>query len=164
MISQRLANMIFAVIFMVAVIWLAWMAWGFKTNSWVGSATLPTKFFPLLLLGFVAVSIVIYFIEYLVKGESGSDRDDTFFDTIGGFVRTALTIVIVLGCYWIWRQKSFVLPFGEVPAFAIAGMLMPVATAFVMGNRKPLQMVVIAVVSIAVFLAFHYGLGTRFGG
>ena len=79
MISQRLANLVFAALLMVTATYMAWLASGFETPA-LGGATLPTHVFPLVLLGFVAVCTAIYGFEYLHAGQSGGDSDDTVYE------------------------------------------------------------------------------------
>ena len=124
--SQRIANLIFAAIILVVSGYMAWMAWQFTTPA-LGGATLPTKFFPLVLLGFIALSVAIYVFEYLTKGESGGDGEDVVYKGLPQMRRGLLTLIVVLVVFWFWRDGGEWLEgvlgfkFTLLPIWAISG-------------------------------------------
>lgn len=151
MISQRSANLVFALILLVLSGWMAVIAWGFETPA-LGDATLPTKFFPLVLLGFIAVCTVIYAREYIVHGQSGGDGDEVLYQDKKQAKTGLLTLASVVFSYMLWQQFGFV----------IAGLFATPAVAFAMGTRKLTHYAIIAVGAGITYLVFTHGLGTQF--
>ena len=151
MISQRNANLVFALILLVLSGWMAVIAWGFETPA-LGDATLPTKFFPLVLLGFIAFCTVIYAREYIVHGQSGDDSDDVLYHDSKQAKTGLLTLTSVVVSYLLWQQFGFL----------VAGLFATPAIAFAMGTRKLAHYVIIAVGAVITYLIFTYGLGTQF--
>ena len=151
MISQRSANLVFALILLVLSGWMALIAWGFETPA-LGDATLPTKFFPLVLLGFIAVCTVIYAREYIVHGQSGGDGDEILYQDKKQAKTGLLTLASVVFSYMLWQQFGFV----------VAGLFATPAIAFAMGTRKITHYAIIAVGAGITYLVFTHGLGTQF--
>lgn len=151
MISQRTANLIFAFILLVLSGWMAVIAWGFETPA-LGDATLPTKFFPLVLLGFIVFCTVIYAREYIVHGQSGGDGNDVLYQNSTQAKTGLLTVTAVLVSYGLWQQFGFM----------IAGVFATPAIAFAMGTRKISHYAIIAIGAGVTYLVFTYGLGTQF--
>jgi len=151
MISQRTANLIFAFILLVLSGWMAVIAWGFETPA-LGDATLPTKFFPLVLLGFIVFCTVIYAREYIVHGQSGGDGNDVLYQNSTQAKTGLLTVTAVLVSYGLWQQFGFL----------IAGVFATPAIAFAMGTRKISHYAIIAIGAGVTYLVFTYGLGTQF--
>lgn len=151
MISQRSANLVFAFILIVLAGWMAWIAWSFETPA-LGDATLPTKFFPLVLLGFIVFSTVIYAREYIVHGQSGGDGDDVLYHN-SKQARTGLfTLAAVIFSYGLWHHFGFL----------VAGLFATPAIAFSMGTRSLSHYVIIAAGAGLTYLVFAHGLGTQF--
>ena len=151
MISQRRANLIFASVLLVLSGWMAMIAWHFETPA-LGDATLPTKFFPLVLLGFIVFCTVIYAREYIVHGESGGDGDEVLYQN-GQQAKTGLlTLATVVVSYMLWQQFGFL----------IAGLFATPAIAFAMGTRTLSHYVIIALGAGLTYLVFTHGLGTQF--
>ena len=151
MISQQRANLFFAAILLFLAGWMAWIAWGFETPA-LGDATLPTKFFPLVLLGFIAVCTVIYAREYIVHGQSGGDGDEVLYQNAKQAKTGLLTLAAVVISYGLWQQFGFL----------IAGLFATPAIAFAMGTRNLSHYVVIVAGAVMTYLVFTYGLGTQF--
>ena len=151
MISQRTANLIFAFILLVLSGWMAVIAWGFETPA-LGDATLPTKFFPLVLLGFIVFCTVIYARDYIVHGQSGGDGNDVLYQNSTQAKTGLLTVTAVLLSYGLWQQFGFM----------IAGVFATPAIAFAMGTRKISHYAIIAIGAGVTYLVFTYGLGTQF--
>ena len=151
MISQQRANLFFAAILLFLAGWMAWIAWGFETPA-LGDATLPTKFFPLVLLGFIAVCTVIYAREYIVHGESGGDGDEVLYQDKKQAKTGLLTLAAVVISYGLWQQFGFL----------VAGLFATPAIAFAMGTRNISHFVVIIAGAVITYLVFTYGLGTQF--
>ena len=151
MISQRTANLIFAVILLGLSGWMAVIAWGFETPA-LGDATLPTKFFPLVLLGFIVFCTVIYAREYIIYGQSGGDGDDVLYENSTQAKTGLLTLAVVMLSYGLWQQFGFM----------VAGLFATPAIAFAMGTRSVSHYVIIAIGAGVTYLVFTYGLGTQF--
>ena len=151
MISQRRANLVFALILLVLSGWMAVIAWDFETPA-LGDATLPTKFFPLVLLGFIAFCTVIYAREYMVHGHSGGDGDEVLYQNAKQAKTGLLTLAAVIVSYGLWQQFGFL----------IAGLFATPAIAFAMGTRRPSHYIIIFIGAGLTYLVFTYGLGTQF--
>lgn len=151
MISQRNANLVFAVILLIVSGWMAVIAWDFETPA-LGDATLPTKFFPLVLLGFIVFCTVIYAREYLVDGQSGGDGGEVLYQNSKQAKTGLLTLASVVVSYVLWQQFGFL----------VAGLFATPAIAFAMGTRKIAHYAIIAVGAVVTYLIFTYGLGTQF--
>ena len=168
MISQRIANLIFAAIVLVVTGYMAWLAWGFETPP-LGGATLPTKFFPLVLLGFITLCVMIYAIEYILRGQSGGDGGTALSQSWAQARRGLFTLVIVLALFWFWRDGNDAIKAltgfdltSLVPTWAIAGVLIGPLVAFSMGARVWWHFVLIVALSVLIYIAFAFGLGTQF--
>ena len=151
MISQRSANLVFALILLVLSGWMAVIAWGFETPA-LGDATLPTKFFPLVLLGFIAVCTGIYAREYIVHGQSGGDGNEVLYQDKEQAKTGLLTLASVLLSFMLWQKFGFV----------VAGLFATPAVAFAMGTRKITHYAIIAAGAGITYLVFTHGLGTQF--
>ena len=151
MILQRTANLVFAIILLILSGWMAVIAWSFETPA-LGDATLPTKFFPLVLLGFISFCTVIYAREYLVYGQSGGDGDEVLYQNAKQAKTGLLTLASVVVSYGLWQQFGFL----------IAGLFATPTIAFAMGTRKLSHYAVIAIGAGVTYLVFTYGLGTQF--
>ncbi|MGC6517727.1 MAG: tripartite tricarboxylate transporter TctB family protein [Candidatus Puniceispirillaceae bacterium] len=151
MIPQRIANLVFAAILLGLSGWMAIIAWDFETPA-LGDATLPTKFFPLVLLGFIVFCTLIYAREYLVHGQSGGDGDEVLYQNSAQAKTGLLTLASVVVSYGLWQQ------FG----FAVAGLFATPAIAFAMGTRKISHYAIIAIGAGVTYFVFSYGLGTQF--
>lgn len=151
MISQRIANIFFAILLLISAAWMAVIAWGFETPA-LGDATLPTKFFPLVLLGFIAFCALIYVREYIVHGQSGGDGDDHLYEDTKQAKTGLLTLAAVIVSYILWQYFGFL----------VAGLFATPAIAFAMGTRKLSHYVIIALGAAVTYLVFTYGLGTQF--
>ena len=151
MISQQRANLFFAAILLFLASWMAWIAWGFETPA-LGDATLPTKFFPLVLLGFIAVCTVIYAREYIVFGQSGGDGDEVLYQDKKQAKTGLLTLAAVVISYGLWQQFGFM----------VAGLFATPAIAFAMGTRQLSHYVIIFAGAVITYFVFTYGLGTQF--
>ena len=151
MISQRVANLVFAAISLVAAACMGWIAWGFETPP-LGDATLPTKFFPLILVGFVAVSTVVYAIEYILLGQSGGDEKEVLFEGWPEARRGLSTLTVTCISYFIWQEFGFM----------YAGLFATPAIALAMGTRNLWHFGIIFIGAGLTYLVFTYGLGTQF--
>jgi len=59
MLTQRAANIAFALFTLAACAWFAVIAQGFEASGLLASSGLPSKFFPQLMLGFTAACAVV---------------------------------------------------------------------------------------------------------
>ncbi len=151
MLSQRLANVVFAIVVLAAAAYFGWVAQGFKAAGLLASSGLPSKFFPQLLLGGTALCAVIVLLAYLTKGAAGGDEGETVYAERAGAVRGLSTLVAVIVAYAIWHV------WGYVPMAAFAGP----ATCLAMGVRSPKIYGAVLVLTGLVYLAFTQLLGTQ---
>ena len=143
MISQRVANLVFAAMLMVTLAYMAWLASGFETPA-LGGATLPTHFFPLVLLAFIATCTVIYGFEYILTGGSGGDQGDVVYED------------------WLQARRGLFTLIATCARFAVAGLIATPSIALAMGTRKLWQFAVIFMGAGMTYLVFTHGLGTQF--
>ena len=130
---------------------MGWIAAGFETPA-LGDATLPTYFFPLVLLGFIIFCVIIYTLEYLIAGQSGGDGAELVY-TDGAYAkRGLLTLATACVSYVIWVVFGFI----------AAGLFAAPAIALAMGVRRLSHLMVILTSAGIIFLVFTYGLGTQF--
>lgn len=151
MITQRAANLVFAAMLMVTLAYMAWIASGFETPA-LGGATLPTHFFPLVLLAFIAICTAIYGFEYLTKGGSGGDQGEVVYEDWLRARRGLFTLIATCASFMVWREFGFI----------AAGIVATPAVAIAMGTRKLWQFAVIFIGAAITYLVFTYGLGTQF--
>lgn len=142
MLTQRLANITFAVLVIGLCIWFGWMAQGFETSGLLASSGLPSKFFPQLTLGFMAICAAIVAFQYMSQGEG----EGFVFESGGHMVRGLLTLVVAIACYLIWRN------FGFIPmAFAIGPL-----SCLAMGVRSLKIYATVLVLTAIVYAVFTY--------
>ena len=151
MITQRAANLVFAAMLMVTLAYMAWIASGFETPA-LGGATLPTHFFPLVLLAFIAICTAIYGFEYLAKGGSGGDQGEVVYEDWLRARRGLFTLIATCASFMVWREFGFI----------AAGIVATPAVAIAMGTHKLWQFAVIFIGAAITYLVFTYGLGTQF--
>lgn len=151
MLSQRVANIVFVVLVLAACGWFAWQAEGFVTSGLLASSGLPSKFFPQLTLGLMALCAAIVGLSYAIRGSAGGDEGETVFGDAGEARRGLLMLAVAIASYVVWRQ------FGYVAMAALAGPLSLLA----MGERRlPIYLVVLAITG-AVTVVFTVALGIR---
>ena len=151
MLTQRLANLVFSVLVILACGYFAWVAEGFVTSGLLASSGLPSKFFPQLMLGLTAVCALIVAFLYLQRGAAGGDDGETVFENATEARQGILMLLVSVACYFIWRT------FGFVPMAVLLGPLSLLA----MGVRNPLVYIVVWVLTGLVSLIFAYGLGIQ---
>ncbi len=151
MLSQRTANLIFVALILGASGYFAWVAEGFVTSGLLASSGLPSKFFPQLMLGIVAICAVVVGYQYFFQGAAGDDEGETVFANVGEARQGILMLLVAVACYFIWRS------FGFLPMAALMGPLSLLA----MGVRQPLIYVVVLALTGAITLVFMYGLGVQ---
>lgn len=151
MVSQRIANLVFAVLLLVTLGYMAWIASGFETPA-LGGATLPTHFFPLVLLGFIAVCTAVYGYEYLKSGGSGGDQGEVVYEDWLQARRGLFTLIATCASFVVWQEFGFM----------AAGLVATPTVALAMGTRSIWQFTVIFVGAGVTYLVFTHGLGTQF--
>ncbi len=150
MLSQRLANIVFTLLVLVGCAYFAWQAEGFEAAGLLASSGLPSKFFPQLLLGLVAICAVIVLLTYALTGEAGGDADGTVYDAPVGALRGLATLGALIAAYVIWRS------WGYLPMALFLGP----ACLLTMGVRNPVIYVVVLALAGGVYLVFTQLLGT----
>lgn len=151
MLTQRLANIVFAILILAATAWFAKIATGFEATGLLASSGLPSKFFPLVILGFIAVCAVIVLATYAFKRAAGGDDGKTVFGHRREAVRGVTILGVALACYLIWARWGF------VPMAIVMGP----ASALAMGVRSLPIYVVVSALTVAVYLVFSQLLGIR---
>lgn len=144
MLTQRVANIVFAVIVLIACAWFAYIAEGFKATGLLATSGLPSKFFPQLMLACTALCSVIVIFLYALRGGSGGDTGKTVFANGGEALRGLLTLAVAIACYLIWKN------FGFVPMAVLLGPLCLLA----MGERNPLIYLTVWLLTGSVYLVF----------
>lgn len=152
MLSQRLANIVFAVVVLAACAYFAFVAQGFKAAGLLASSGLPSKFFPQLVLGFTAVCAIGVLVTYVTKGQANENEREWVYDEPGDARRGLLTLVAIVVGYFIWQT------WGYIPMVVFLG----VAICLAMGVRNPVIYVVVYLIFAAIYLVFSQFLGTQF--
>lgn len=152
MLSQRSANIVFAVLMIAAAGWFAWVAQGFEASGLLAASGLPSRFFPQLLLGGLAACALQVLVAYIVKGSAVEDEPRTLYDTPAAALRGLATLVAVICGYLVWQFWSFE---------AMAVLLGP-ATLLAMGERNPVIYAVVLALAGGVYVVFTQLLGTQF--
>lgn len=151
MLSQRLANIVFTVLVIIACAYFAVVAQGFEAAGLLASSGLPSRFFPQLLLGFTALCAAVVLYVYASKGEAG-DEGETVFASSAEARHGLLALVAAVVGYIVW------LNFGYVAMALISGPLLCLA----MGVRNPVIYGVVLALAAGVYLVFTQLLGTQF--
>ncbi len=108
MLTQRVANILFALLVIVASIWFAVEAQGFKAAGLLASSGLPSKFFPQLTLGFMAICAIIVGIVYSRRKHTESDETDTVYNNATEARQGLLVLLVAVASYFIWSKFGFV--------------------------------------------------------
>jgi len=151
MLSQRTTNLIFIAVLLVASGYFAWVAEGFVTSGLLASSGLPSKFFPQLMLGLIAICALLVGYAYLSSGNVGDDPSEHIFATGAEARRGLLMLVVTVVCYFVWRT------FGFVPMAVLLGPLSLLA----MGVFIPVIYAVVAALTAFIWAVFTYGLGIQ---
>ena len=146
MLTQRLANVVFAVLIVAICVWFAIVAEGFEASGLLASSGLPSKFFPQLLLGCTSVCGVVVAYLYLTKGHAGGDEGETVFANFAEARRGLLMLVVAVAGYWIWHR------FGFIPMAICLG---PLSLA-VMGVRTISHYGIVLLLTALIYLVFTY--------
>ena len=146
MLTQRLANIVFAVLIIGASIYFAVVAEGFEASGLLASSGLPSKFFPQLMLAFTAACALLVIYAYAVHGSAGGDDGEDVFATPGDARRSLLMLAVAVASYFIWSNFGFI-------AMAVS---MGPASLLAMGIRSPLIYVVVWILTGVVYLVFTH--------
>ena len=149
MLTQRLANIVFTISLIIACVYFAIVAQGFKAAGLLATSGLPSKFFPQLLLGCTALCALIVAVQYLTRGTAGDDANATVYAGAGDARRGLLMLIVALACYFIWSR------FGFVPMAVVLGPLSLLA----MGSRS-----ITIYITVLALSAMIYGIFTQFLG
>ena len=147
--TQRLANIVFAIILIVACAYFAVVAQGFEAAGLLATSGLPSRFFPQLILAFTALCAAVVAYRYAVRGSAGDDEGRTVFGDAGEARRGLLMLAVAVVCYVVWSR------FGFVPMAVLMGPLSLLA----MGVRS-----VRIYVAVLVLTGLVYGVFTRLLG
>ena len=151
MLTQRLANIVFAVVLIGACVWFAIIAQGFQATGLLASSGLPSKFFPHLTLAIIAFCALVVALLYALRGHAGDDADQTVFSS-GTEARRGLSMLVVaVLCYLIW------LKFGFIPMAVLIGPLSLLA----MGVRSLWITLTVLVLTALIYAVFTYFLGVQ---
>lgn len=151
MLTQRLANIVFTILVIIACAYFAVVAQGFEAAGLLASSGLPSRFFPQLLLGFTALCAGIVLFLYVTKGEAG-DAGQTVFDSSAEARHGVLALAAAVVSYVVWYN------FGYIAMALVSGPLLCMA----MGVRSPVIYGVVLALAAGVYLVFTQLLGTQF--
>ena len=149
MLTQRLANVVFAIILIIACAYFAAVAQGFEAVGLLATSGLPSRFFPQLILAFTALCAVVVAYGYAVRGSAGEDEGRTVFGNAGEARRGLLMLAVAVVCYLVWSR------FGFVPMAVLMGPLSLLA----MGVRS-----IRIYITVLVLTGLVYGVFTRILG
>ena len=149
--TQRLANIVFAIVLIVACAYFAVVAQGFEAAGLLATSGLPSRFFPQLVLGFTALCAAVVAFEYAVRGSAGDDEGRKVFGDAGEARRGLLMLAVAVVCYVTWSR------FGFVPMAVLMGPLSLAA----MGVRSVRIYVTVLVLAGLVYVVFTRFLGVQ---
>ena len=149
MLTQRLANVVFAIILIIACAYFAAVAQGFEAAGLLATSGLPSRFFPQLILAFTALCAVVVAYGYAVRGSAGEDEGRTVFGNAGEARRGLLMLAVAVVCYLVWSR------FGFVPMAVLMGPLSLLA----MGVRS-----IRIYITVLVLTGLVHGVFTRILG
>jgi len=150
MLSQRLANIVFAIFIIVACIYFAAVAQGFEAAGLLATSGLPSKFFPQLMLAGTALCAVIVGIGYALRRPVNGQIENVFND-IGEARRGLLTLMVAVVCYVLWSRVGFI----------SMVVLMGPLCLMVMGIRSIKLYVAVLLMSAIVYVLFTQLLGVQ---
>lgn len=108
MLSQRVSNILFALLIIVASIWFAIEAQGFKAAGLLASSGLPSKFFPQLTLGFIIVCAIIVAALYGLNKHTDSNAVKTVYKNAAEARQGIAVLAVAIASYTIWSKFGFV--------------------------------------------------------
>ena len=149
--TQRIANIVFALAVVIACGWFAWLAQEFEASGLLASSGLPSKFFPQLTLAVTAICAVIVVFANARRSRAGPDAEETVFDTPGDARRGLLMLLVAVASYVLWREVGF------IPM----AVLMGPASLLAMGIRKVWIYVAVLVLTGVIWAAFSQLLGIQ---
>ena len=151
MLSQRLANLIFVAIIVCACGYFAWVAESFTTSGLLASSGLPSKFFPQLMLGIIAICALIVACQYRTPHATNGDENQIVFKNAIEARQGILMVAVASICYFVWQEFGFI---------AMALIIGPLSLLS-MRIYNPLIYGVVLSLTGLISLIFTYGLGIR---
>lgn len=151
MLTQRLANIAFAAVVLAACVYFAVLAQGFEASGLLASSGLPSKFFPQVVLGFMALCAVAIGVSYARRGGNSNDAEKMVFDDATAARRSLLMLAAVLACYLVWAKAGF------LPMAALVGPLSLAA----MGVRSIRFYIAVYVLTALIYAVFTHLLGIQ---
>ena len=151
MLTQRLANIVFAIIVIIVCAYFAALAQGFETSGLLASSGLPSKFFPQLMLGFTALCAIIVGVLYALRGSAGGDAGQTVFGDVGDARRGLLMLAVAVLCYLLWSMMGF------LPMAVLMGPLSLLA----MGIRSIWIYATVLILTALIYTVFTQFLGVQ---
>ncbi len=151
--TQRLANIVFSISIIGACAYFAWVAQGFETSGLLAASGLPSKFFPQLMLAFIASCAGVVIWRYARHGGVGGDEGKKLFEDRGEARRGLLTLAVAGIAYAIWAGFGF--------GFMAASM--GPASLIAMGVRSLGVHLTVLSLALLVYLVFTRLLGVDLG-
>lgn len=151
MLTQRLSNIVFALVIVVAAVWFAIEAQGFKAAGLLASSGLPSKFFPQLTLGFIILCAMVVIVLYGTKKHAGSDATSTVYKNATEARQGLGVLAVAVASYIIWSRFDFII------MAAFMGPLCLVA----MGIRSIKIYLVVVLLTGFIYLVFTQLLNIR---
>lgn len=151
MLTQRRANIVFAIVALLAAVFLAVQAFGFEDNVLLGKSQLSSRFFPLTALSFIIVCALVVLIQLIgLPIEDPAGTKPVYGHWRESF-RGAMTFLVAVACFLVWTYVGF------VPMALIVGP----ACALVMGVRSVWVYVFLIASGFAIYLVFSQLLGVE---
>ena len=146
--TQRTANIIWALSIIIAATVFISFARGIVEPSAFADAPMSARFFPITVLICVIICAGLIVGEYVTRLRDGSSR---LYSEFGEPLRAALTFIAMIAAYFIWSEVSF---------FAMALVIGPVM-AVIMGVRSPWAYIILLAFGPAVMWIFETALRIR---
>ncbi|MGY9032511.1 MAG: tripartite tricarboxylate transporter TctB family protein [Rhodobacterales bacterium] len=152
MLSQRIANIAYAILLAVACGYFAWVAEGFTATGLLASSGLPSKFFPQLLLGLTIACTCVVLYNYMRHGSDSGDADETVYASPRSAMSGLLVLAIAVAGFVLWPLIGF-LP---------TALLMAPLCGLAMGVRSIPIYITLLVMPVVIYLVFTYLLNVKF--
>lgn len=149
MLTQRLANVAFAILVLLAAVWFGSLALDFQESGLLATSGLSSKFFPLTILTVVVACGLVVLWQYTAGGVD--DEHEKVFGHWVEALRGAMIFGVAIACFLIWSR------FGFIPMALVIGP----ACAFVMGVRSVPVHALLVVVGYVIYLIFSGLLGIQ---
>ena len=136
---------------LVACATFAYLAQGFKAAGLLASSGLPSKFFPQLVLGFMALCAIVVGYRYAIHRTASGSEEGKVFESPGDARRGLMIMAVAVLAYLVWSWAGF------LPVAILAGPLSLLA----LGVRSSRIYAAVIILAGIIYLVFTRLLGVQ---